>query len=441
MAIRNNEEPADRGHPPAPPHDVTRVRDGPASVFPEPTDRPPVVIVGIDDERGVHVARTMDRHGIGVIGIAKRRNSVGSRSRAFRRIIVVDTDSEKLIDELVELAAEFAGKAVLIPCFDSAVSVISEHRNRLADSYLFALPDDETVRLIKDKIRFYEYAEEHGFEIPKTAILRGKDEIGAAAQEMRFPCILKPPDSKSPNWMRHTHTKAFEVNDVAECEVLYDRHKEATDVFVLQEMVRGGDDAIYTCYGYYDAATEPLIEFTSRKLRQWPIRSGVGCLAEEIPQEVVRETANRLLKPLRFHGLCSLEMKRDSEDGKFYIIEANIGRPTGRAAHVEGCGVEMMFTLYCDLVGLPLPDERFQPFEGRKWINIRSDMLAAISYWRLGELTLPNWYRSIRGVSSFALFSWHDPRPFVAEIRRTIWRGALRRTIWRGARHVVRRDS
>jgi D-aspartate ligase len=256
---------------------------------------------------------------------------------------------------------------------------------------------------------------------------------------MRFPCILKPPDSKSPRWMRHTHIKAFEVNDVAECEGLYDRHKDATDVFVLQEMVRGGDEAIHTCYGYYDAATEPLIEFTSRKLRQWPIRSGVGCLAEEIRQEAVRETANRLLKPLGFHGLCSLEMKRDSEDGKFYIIEANIGRPTGRAAHVEGCGVEMLLTLYCDLVGLPLPDERYQPFEGRKWINIRSDALAAISYWRLGELTLPEWYRSVRGVSSFALFSWRDPRPFVTEIRRTILRGTLRRTIWRDALHGARR--
>lgn len=388
-----------------------------------PTDRPPVVIVGIDDERGVHVARTMDRHGIDVIGIARRPKSPGTRSRACRRILVVDIDSDALIDALIEIAADFSSKAVLIPCFDSAVTMISSHRSRLADHYLFALPDDETVRLIKDKVQFYEYAERHGFLVPRTVFLRHESDIEAAIQELRFPCILKPPDSKSPQWRSHTNIKAFQVNDEAELRVLHDRYSHAADTLLLQEMVRGDDAAIYTCYGYYGAATEPLIEFTSRKLRQWPIRSGVGCLAEEIPQEEVRQTAKRLLEPLGFHGLCSLEMKRDSEDGRFYIIEANIGRPTGRAAHVEGCGVEMLFTLYCDLVGSPLPEDRTQPFEGRKWINIRRDTLSAVSYWRLGELTLWDWYQSVRGVRSFALFSWRDPWPFLTEIRDSLGRG------------------
>jgi len=383
----------------------------------------PVVIVGIDDERGVHVARTMARHGIETIGIAKRARSVGTRTKDCHRIIVANTDSEALIDKLAELANGLDGNAVLIPCYDTAVSVISKHRERLAEQYQFALPDDETVRLINDKVRFYEYAEKLGFLVPKTVVLHCEDDLLDAARQLRFPTILKPPDSKSPRWLAHTNIKAFQIDDEAALIETYERNKFASDSFILQEMVRGGDEAILTCYGYYDASTEPLIEFTSRKLRQWPMRSGVGCLAEEIPQEEVREAALRLLQPLRFHGLCSLEMKRDSEDGKLYIIEANIGRPTGRAAHVEGCGVEMLLTLYCDLLGLALPGQRVQPYEGRKWINIRRDVLSAFSYWRLGELTLRDWYLSVRGVSSFALLAKRDPKPFIAEIGRTLRHG------------------
>lgn len=406
-------------------------RGGAGSEAPMSADRPPVVIVGIDDERGVHVARTMARHGIDVIGIARRPTSAGARSRACRRLLVVDIDSEALIDALVEIAADFSSRAVLIPCFDSAVTMISSHRRRLADHYLFALPDDETVQLMKDKVQFYDYAERHGFLTPRTVVLRHERDIDVAIRELRFPCILKPPDSKSPRWQSHTRVKAFQVNDESELRALHRRHSQASHTLILQEMVRGDDTAIYTCYGYYGEAAEPLIEFTSRKLRQWPIRSGVGCLAEEIPQEEVRETANRLLEPLGFRGLCSLELKRDSEDGNFYIIEANIGRPTGRAAHVEGCGVEMLLTMYCDLLGMPLPECRTQPFEGRKWINIRRDTLSAAAYWRRGELTIRDWYRSIRGVSSFALLSWRDPWPFLTDVKDLFGRGV---------RHLLRRD-
>ena len=182
---------------------------------------------------------------------------------------------------------------------------------------------------------------------------------------------------------------------------------------------------MHTCFGYYNASSEPLVEFTSRKLRQWPPRAGVGCIAQEDKRETVRDTARELLKKLRFQGLCSLEMKQDERDGKFYIIEANIGRPTGRCSHVEGCGVELLLTLYRDAQSKPPPVDRCQPFEGRKWINIRRDTMSAMSYWWRGELSVLDWWRSVRGDRSYALFSWRDPAPFVAEVVSSLGRATV----------------
>ena len=386
----------------------------------------PVVIVGIDDERGVHVARTMARHGIKTIAFAKNAKSVGARTRTCRKILVANTDSDDVINKLVELGESLTSKAVLIPCFDTVVSLISQHRDRLAGLYHLALPHADTIDLIRDKARFYEFAEANDYVVPRTVLLRGPDDLNEVSRQLRFPCIIKPADSKSPRWQAVTHIKAFLADNETVLRELYERYRDAADILIVQEMVEGDDSSIYTCLGYYNAQSKPLIEFTSRKLRQWPPRTGVGCLAEEVRQDEVRETARRLLKQLQFRGLCSLEMKQDACDGKFYVIEANVGRPTGRSAHAEACGVELLLTLYCDAQGLPPPEQRIQSFERRKWINIRRDAMSSLSYWWRGELKFLEWWRSIQGDMSYALFSWRDPGPFLGEITNT-FRRALKK--------------
>ena len=105
-------------------------------------------------------------------------------------------------------------------------------------------------------------------------------------------------------------------------------------------------------------------------------------------------------------------MKRDQRTGKHYIIEPNIGRPTGRSAIAEAGGVELLYTKYCDLLALPLPPNREQKYIGTKWIYLRHDAQSALYYWWKGELTLADWWRSIRGRKWDAVFSWNDQAPF-----------------------------
>jgi len=113
-------------------------------------------------------------------------------------------------------------------------------------------------------------------------------------------------------------------------------------------------------------------------------------------------------------------MKRDVRTGKYYIIEPNIGRPTGRSALAEASGVEILYTMYCDKMGLPLPKEVEQKYLGVKWIQIRTDLMSSFYYWRKGELTIKDWFKSIQGKKFFAVYSLKDPLPFLAEIATAI---------------------
>lgn len=104
----------------------------------------------------------------------------------------------------------------------------------------------------------------------------------------------------------------------------------------------------------------------------------------------------RLFRSLEFHGLGYLEVKRDAASGTFRMIEANIGRPTGRSATAEAGGVELLATMYCDAAGLPLPARREQRYVGAAWIDLRRDLLSAAYHWRREELRPVDRLRSLR---------------------------------------------
>ena len=87
------------------------------------------------------------------------------------------------------------------------------------------------------------------------------------------------------------------------------------------------------------------------------------------------------------------------------MIEANIGRPTGRSATAEAGGVELLATMHADAAGLPLPAEREQLFVGASWIDVRRDLLAAVHGWRRGELRPGDWLRALRGPTAHAVLS------------------------------------
>ena len=132
-------------------------------------------------------------------------------------------------------------------------------------------------------------------------------------------------------------------------------------------------------------------------------------------EAVLNETI-KLFSKVKLYGLGYMEMKYDKKSKNYYIIEPNIGRPTGRSSIAEGGGVELLFTMYCDVLGQTLPANREQKFIGVKWIDITRDCASAYHYWRSGSLTFGEWIKSLRGRKVYAVFSWSDPLPFLGAI-------------------------
>jgi D-aspartate ligase len=348
-----------------------------------------------------------------------------------RRVIETPLVGEPLTATLERLGPTLEKPAFLLPCTDGSVLTISRDRDRLAEWYRFVLPAHQTVEMLTDKMRFTEHALRAGLPIPPTFILRSESDARAAAAALTWPAVVKP-DLKTVRWFAHTSQKAFVVASPDELLALFERAAGWADALVAQAWIEGSESDLYSFNGYFDRASEPKVTFIARKIRQWPPETGTSSLGVEVRDDDVLDMSLRLFAGVGFQGLSYLEVKRDSRTGAPYIIEPNIGRPTGRSAIAERGGVELLLTAYRDALGQPLPEARTQTYRGVKWIYWRHDLQASAHAAARGRLTPLAWWRSVRGQRFEAVFDRRDPMPFAADLVHTA-RAVVRR-VRRGAR-------
>ena len=300
------------------------------------------------------------------------------------------------------------------------VYLVSQYRERLDARFSVVMPAHDTVDLLMNKTRFYKFAEENQFPIPKTYILSPGSNIDEIAQGVTFPCILKPPISATPEWETKSKMKAYKINDREELHFLFNKYGDLAENLILQEWIVGPETNLYSCNCYFDQNSAPQVTFVARKLRQWPPITGESSLGEECRDDSVLDITLRLFSEVDYYGLGYVEVKQDSRNGNYYIMEPNVCRPTGRSAISEGGGVELIYTMYCDALGWPLPNNRTQTYGSAKWIYLRRDLQSALFHWKNGNLTIKEWIKSIRGRKRYALFSWSDPGPFYGDLARSV---------------------
>ena len=370
-----------------------------------------------------------------MLGVARDPNGPGTRTRACRRVLVTDTTTEEVVELLERLGPQFDLKPVLFPCLDHSVLTISRYREQLEAWYHVMLPSHEVVELLIDKIAFCRHANQAGLPIPETYFLLSRHDAERAATQLTFPCLIKP-RIRSRRWYNHTHLKALKAHDAGEFLDLYDQYARLADGLIAQQWVPGPDACLFSCNCYFDREGGPVASFVSRKIRQWPPETGETSLGQACRDPVVERETFRLFRSVGYRGLGYVELKRNPLTGEYFILEANIGRPTARSALAEASGVELLWTMYCDAAGLPRPPQRKQSETELKWISLRRDILSALHYWRRGDLSLRGWWQSWRGPKVYALLSRSDPAPFFADLIRALRLFARREERRKRAREV-----
>ena len=207
------------------------------------------------------------------------------------------------------------------------------------------------LQRIQTKRGQLEAAEAAGIPVPRTAYPASAGEARAAAEEFGLPVLVKP--SSTEGFKRRFKRQAFRCETAAEAEEAYAQAEPYEPM--VQEVIPGGDDELYTLGSYLSQHGEAVGLFCGRKLRQTPPGVGTCRVGEAVWVEEVVEQGLKLLRALEFHGLSQVEFKRDVRDGAYKLMEVNprLFQWHGLAA---ACGVDLPLIAYRDLTG-----ERVEP--------------------------------------------------------------------------------
>lgn len=390
-------------------------------------DWPPAVIAGAY-RTGVLGVRSLVRRGVRATSFDSDRRQSGFRSVYGHAHACPDPDIDPAawVDFMIDLAGKMGGKPALIPSADVFVSAIASNASELAKHYIVS-PGIPLQGLLATKQTQYELATKHGMPLPRTRFVQSAEEIAAFADEAQFPCLLKPIHFREWQGFPPNHPLSHAKVAIAQSSAdLIESWRLASAInpnAIAQEIIEGPDIDKRVYVACYDGSSNRIANAMFRELRCNPMNFGPASVTEPVVDPETDGVCDRFLRSMRYSGICEIEMKRDTRDGRVKMIEVN-PRLTGGGDAAPYEGVDTCWLHYLDLIGRkPTP---VSP-DGRDFrhIDLRADVGAIFAYRRAGLLTWRGVIRSYRSPRAFFDFDPHD------------WRYSAE-TIYRMARSAVR---
>jgi D-aspartate ligase len=341
----------------------------------------PAAVVDVGWVNGLAAIRSLGRAGVRVLAIDHRRSALGFRSKYAEPLLAPDPfeDEHRFVNVIRAL-----GDVVVFPTHDNVLNAVAQYADDLEARTPF--PSWDLLERVQSKRAQLEQAQAAGVDIPLQ-------------DPGTFPVVVKP--DRSVEFKRRYKRQAFRCDTQAELDDALAKTEEFGPI--VQELVPGGDDALYTVGSYLAADGSALGVFCGRKLRQTPPGIGTCRVGEAVWVQEVVDAALELLRAFGYHGLSQVEFKRDARDGRYRLMEINprLWQWHGLAA---ACGVDLPRIAYADLTGETPPDARMNG-NGKRW---------AITLLP-GESPAPQ-----RPPYVDAVFAVDDPKPGLVHLARVV---------------------
>ena len=375
-------------------------------------DWPPAVVAGAY-QTGVLGVRSLARRGVRAVCFDCSPKNPGFRSVYGAARLCPDPDDEpdQWLRFMLDLAGSLQARAVLIPSSDKFVSAIAKYADELAQHFIFS-PGVPLQGLLADKQSQYDLAAAHGMPMPRTQRVETVAEVAEFAAAAAFPCLIKPMHFRE--WQRFPAGHALLDQKVAIAEdagTLVETYRLASAVnpsVILQEIIQGPDTAKRVYLACYDAHSNRLAHAMFRELRCNPVGFGPASVSEPVVDPETDAVCDAFLRSIGYAGICEIEMKWDSRDGRVKLIEAN-PRLSGGGDAAPYDGVDLCWLHYLDLIGQPVSPTAPAGNDFRH-VVLRADAAAAPAYLAAGLITWREVVDSYRRPLAFYDLDWNDWR-------------------------------
>ena len=387
------------------------------------TDWPPAVIAGAS-QTGVLGVRSLRRQGINALCFDCNSAAQGFRSRYGPAHLCPNPDEnpKEWVSFMAELSNKLGAKPVLIPSSDRYVIAIANHLEELQEYFLLN-PGIQLQADLALKQTQYKLALENGMPMPLTRMVSTLEEVVEFSSEADYPCLVKPWHfrewEKFPDGHPLSHQKIAIANNKQELIDSYNMARKANPQLVLQDIIQGPDTSKRVYLACYDKSSRRIANALFKELRCVPFGFGPASVTEPVEDLEADEVCNEFLKKIGYIGICEIEVKRDSRDGKVKLIEAN-PRLSGGGDAAPYAGVDLCWIHYLDIIGQPV--EPVKP-SGKhfKHIVLRAEGTAIPEYMRAGLLSWGELFKSYKPPLAFYDFELRDWRNSLETVIVFVW--------------------
>ena len=380
---------------------------------------PGAVVLG-SSVTSLSITRALGRAGISVTVLGD-----GSDCPLYcRRFVKSDESAGDLQEQWLAWLLSHCEGAVILAASDDGMELIARRRTELVQAGHLPIEGNDAASLaMLDKATTYEIAASAEVRVPQSVVVRSIGELDVALAGIEFPWAYKacqahrfqrllpllPPD---------TPLKGGLAADADEMRARLVPILEHGVPMLLTEFVPGPAEDFYSYNAYIDERGKPLMEMTTRKLRQNGKGFGNGTLLVTQWCPEVAKSGLRLALAAGILGIACVEFKRDERDGRFTLIECNV-RPTMFNDLIRRSGIDLALLAYNRSAGRPAPTvDHFR--EGIMLWDPYEDWRAFLKYRAAGELTTSAWLRSLAHRKHVRVLDPRDPCPILT---RMVWRG------------------
>jgi predicted ATP-grasp superfamily ATP-dependent carboligase len=243
-------------------------------------------------------------------------------SRYVQRRIVVPhprEHPERLKDSILALCRDGRYDAVL-PTTEESTLILSEMKSDLEPYVSTPLVHAKKMALAHDKAMLNHTLHAAGFSVPRPYEYRDLREL--AEMKINFPVVVKArKNSGVQRGMRHAKDHATLLAAVQEIESQPSPHPNIADYSrpLIQEFIPGtvhDADCLYM-------NGEPRAAMTNHRKVMYPSGGGGGVTTVATYEPELLAYAESILRHLKWHGLCNVEVIKDTRDGKYKLLEIN----------------------------------------------------------------------------------------------------------------------
>lgn len=248
-----------------------------------------------------------------------------------------------------------AKKIVCISSNETYARYLVANKEKLDKRIVFNYVDLDFIDSLMMKDKFYEKFKDSGL-LPKTIIYNLNDELKI---DFDFPVIIKPSNVITFNHIEFEgKKKIYKLNNMNEVKetINYFKKSDYKGSLIIQEYIKGDDSSLFDSVVYCNSKGKcEFISFAQIGLQEHTSNmvGNAACLingynTNGYDEKTIIQFKN-FIESINFKGLAEIDIKYDSKDKKYKILEINARQ--GRSSYyVSAAGYNLVKYVVDDLV-------------------------------------------------------------------------------------------